>query len=181
MYSEAIIDTLETRVGWSLPINSDFPFVIDAFNQQSYSGRLFQYFHMYVTVENVLATLPNRDETELEFNTFLTNLRRQAVYDALVLVIDQDPNYDPTVSHDTYINQHLRLFDDVIGYCVAKKLIQLLVMSIRSNRIERVSSEVLAYELSGKKGTVQDSLDNSVEAAHPPFNKEIVIYGDKIW
>ncbi len=177
MYSDAIIDTLETRVGWSLPINSTFPFTIDAFNLQSDSGRLFQYFHMYVTVENVLATLPNRDETEVEFNQFLTDLRRQAVYDALVLVIDQDPNYDATLNHDTYINNHLRLIDDVIGYCVAKKLIQLLIMSIRSNRIERLSADVLAYGLK----TVDDALDTSVEAAHPPFNKEIVIYGDKIW
>lgn len=181
MYSDAIIDTLETRVGWSLPINSEFPYVIDAFNLQSDSGRYFQYFYMYVTVENVLATLPNRDETEVEFNQFLKDLRRQSVYDALTLVIDQDPNYDNTLNHDTYINDHLRLFDDVIGYCVAKKLIQLLVMSTRSNRIERISAEVLAYELSGKKGTVQGALEEAVESAHPPFNKEIVIYGDKIW
>lgn len=181
MYTEAIIDTLETRVGWALPINSQFPFAIDAFNQQSDSGRLFQFFHMYVTVENVLATLPNRNETELELNQFLKDLRRQAVYNALVMVIDQDPNYDATMNHDSYINDHIRLFDDVIGYCVAKKVIQLLVMSIRSNRIERISSEVLAYELSMKKGTVADSLEESVNSAHPPFDKEIVIYGDKIW
>jgi hypothetical protein len=181
MYSDAIIDTLETRVGWALPINSDFPFAIDALNMQTDSGRYFQFFHMYVTVENVLATLPNRNETEVEFNQFLKDLRRQAVYDALVLVIDQDPNYDSTVAHDTYITQHIRLFDDVIGYCVAKKVIQLLLMSIRSNRIERISADVLSYELSGKKGTVEESLDDSVNAAHPPFNKQIVIYGDKIW
>lgn len=181
MYSDAIIDTLETRVGWSLPINSDFPYTIDAFNLQSDSGRYFQFFHMYVTVENILATLPRIQESEIEFNQFLKDLRRQAVYDALALVIDSDPNYDPTFAHDTYINERLRLFDDVIGYCVAKKVIQLLVMSIRSNRIERLSADVLEYELSGKKGTVEDSLGNAVDAAQPPFDKQIVIYGDKIW
>ena len=166
---------LETRVGWATIIDPGFVFALDVDVQQTDSGRYFHYFHEFVTCTNILAIVQEPDYDAVEFNEYIRDLRRQAVYDALSLVIDKDPNYDPTADHDTYINDRVRLFDDVIGYCVAKKVLQLLLASVRSNRIQRLSADVLSYELSNAKGTVGSNLDDAVSAAVPPFDKHITI------
>ena len=94
MYSQATIDTLIKRVGWVNPIDSSFPYVLEARNIESTSGRDFQFYHGYVTEKNIKAILPNKNETELEFNQYLYDLRVQSVLTTLYLVIDKDPAYD---------------------------------------------------------------------------------------
>lgn len=177
MYSQATIDILIKRVGWVNPIDSSFVLVLDARNTDATSGRDFQFYHGYVTLKNIKAILPNRNETDIEFNQYLYDLRVQSVLTALYLVIDKDPAYDPLFDHDGYINSRLPLFDEVIGIVHAQKVLSLLANSIRSNRIERINADVLALGLS----TTQEQLDGAVGSARPAFNKVIRVIGTKIW
>lgn len=180
MYSQATIDILKDRVGWVNPIDSSFPFVFETRNLVSSSGRDFQFYHGYVTGKNIVAILPNRTTSEAEFNQYIYDLRVQSVLEALYLVIDKDVNYDPLFDHDTYVADHLRLFDEVIGILHAIKVLSLLTNSIRSNRIERINAEGLSIGLK----SLEEKLSNAVSAANPPappFDKDIIIDGTKIW
>lgn len=177
MYSQATIDILKDRVGWINPIDSTFPFVFEPRNKNSTSGRDFQFYHGYVTGKNIVAILPNRNTTEIEFNQYIYDLRVQSAMDALYLVIDKDVNYDPLFDHDTYVNGRIGLFDEVIGLVHALKILSLLKNSIRSNRIERVNAEGLDQDIKN----LQKRLDDAILAATPPFNKDIIIDGTKIW
>lgn len=180
MYSQATIDVLKDRVGWVNPIDSTFSFVFEPRNLVSTSGRDFQFYHGYVTGKNIVAILPNRATTEAEFNQYIYDLRVQSALEALYLVIDKDVNYDPTENHDLYVNNHIRLFDEVIGILHAIKVLSLLTNSIRSNRIERINAEGLSIGLK----SLDDQLQNAVSAANPtvpPFNKSIIIDGTKNW
>ena len=177
MYSQVIIDTLKARVGWVNPIDSSFPFSFEARNKESTSGRDFQFYHGYVTGKNIVAILPNRTTTELEFNQYIYDLRVQSVLDSLYLVIDKDVNYDVNLNHDAYITQKINLFDEVIGLTHALKVLSLLKNSIRSNRIERVNAEGLSADIE----SLQKKLDDAILAATPPFDKSITIDGTKIW
>lgn len=180
MYNQSTINILNDRVGWVNPIDSTFPFVLEPRNTLSTSGRDFQFYHGYITLKNIKAILPNRNETALEFNQYLYDLRVQSVLTALYLVIDKDPNYDPNANHDLYINDRLPLFDEVIGLVHAQKVLSLLTNSIRRNRIEKINAEALALELN----TVKEQLSGSggaVATATPPFNEDIIVIGTKIW
>jgi hypothetical protein len=177
MYSQATIDDLIKRVGWVNPIDSSFTYVLEPRNIESTSGRDFQFYHGYITLKNIKAILPNRNETELELNQFLYDLRVQSVLTALYLVIDKDPNYDPSFNHDLYINDRLPLFDEVVGLVHAQKVLSLLNNSISSNRIERITAENIAFGLS----TIKEQLEGAISAANPPFDKQIIVIGTKIW
>jgi hypothetical protein len=177
MYSQATKDILIARVGWVNPIDSSFTYVLETRNTESNSGRDFQFYHGYVTGKNIVAILPNRNTTELEFNQYLYDLRVQSVLESLYLVIDKDPNYDATFDHDFYINGRIGLFDEVVGLVHALKVLSLLRNSIRSNRIERINAEGLDIEILA----LQKKLDDAILAATPPFDKEIIVIGTKIW
>lgn len=177
MYSQTTIDDLIKRVGWVNPIDSSFPFVLETRNTESTSGRDFQFFHGYVTEKNINAILPNKNETEQEFNQYLYDLRVQSVMEALFLVIDRDVNYDATFNHNSYILGRINLFDEVIGLVHAKKVLSLLANSIRSNRIERINADAVTLGLK----TIQEQLDEAVNSAVPPFDKPIIVIGTKIW
>lgn len=177
MYSQGTIDILKDRVGWINPIDSTFPFVFEPRNKISTSGRDFQFYHGYVTGKNIVAILPNRNTTEAEFNQYIYDLRVQSAMEALYLVIDKDVNYDPTENHDLYVNDHIRLFDEVVGILHALKVLSLLANSIRSNRIERINAEGLSVGIK----SLEDKLSGAISAATPPFDKDIIIDGTKIW
>ena len=173
MYVQATIDILIDRVGWVTPVDSTFPYVLEARNTESTSGRDFQFYNGYITGKNIIEILPNKNETELEFNQYLYDLRVQSVLESLYLVIDKDPNYNPLFDHDTYISERLGLFDEVIGLVHAIKVLSLLSNSIRSNRIERLKSMDIV--------DLQKRLDDAIAVATPPFDKIITVIGTKIW
>ena len=177
MYSQATIDLLKDRVGWVNPIDSTFPFALEPRNKVSTSGRDFQFYHGYVTGKNIVAIHPNKSLTELEFNQYIYDLRVQSALDALYLVIDKDVNYDPLFDHDSYVSGRIGLFDEVIGLVHALKVLSLLRNSIRSNRIERVNADGLALDIE----SLEKRLEDAILAATPPFNKDIIIDGTKIW
>jgi hypothetical protein len=56
-------------------------------------------------------------------------------------------------------------------------VLSLLRNSIRSNRIERINAEGLDIEILA----LQKKLDDAILAATPPFDKEIIVIGTKIW
>lgn len=178
MYNQATIDILIDRVGWVNPIDSTFPFAFEPRNIASTSGRDFQFYHGYVTAKNIVSIFPNKNVTDLEFNQYIYDLRVQSVLDALYLVIDSNPNYDPTFDHDTYISERLNLFDEVIGRVHTLKVLSLLRNSIRSNRIERINAEGLEVDLKEQ----ESKLSGAVSAVMPPpFDKVITVDGSKIW
>lgn len=177
MYSQATVNILIDRVGWVNPIDSSFSLTLNQRNIESTSGRDFQFYHGYVTLKNIKAILPNKSETDAEFNQYLYDLRVQSVLESLYLVIDKDPNYDVTFDHDFYINGRIGLFDEVVGLVHALKVLSLLRNSIRSNRIERINAEGLDIEILA----LQKKLDDAILAATPPFDKEIIVIGTKIW
>ncbi|EJL66307.1 hypothetical protein [Flavobacterium sp. CF136] len=153
MYSQDAIDALITRIGWS-DISSDLPFDLSDENETSDSGKTFSFYHYLVLVDNIYASVPDPEMDEEDFNLFLSDIRKQAVLNVLTSIFDQHVDYVLTQDYSSVIEQRSNIFDDVIGYTVAIKMIELFISTTRSNFSERnakMSYQSLKVELEGAK------------------------------
>ena len=73
-----VLPALKYRIGWRQPSLSDSP-VISADNKRSDSGRYFQGFHAALTIKNLFDSQENSDISENDFNTYLSNLKDDAI------------------------------------------------------------------------------------------------------
>jgi hypothetical protein len=154
MYSELSITTLEARIGWEKPLDSDFGLTINEEVLSAESGRKVNSFHQLVTIENVYAAVPEVNMEADDFNGFLASVRKQSVMEILTAIFDQHTSYDEAVDYSQTIITKSRLFDDAIGYCIAIKMLELFISSSRKNLTERnakMNFNSLKIELEGAK------------------------------
>lgn len=152
MYSDISIETLETRIGWEKSLDTDFAIELNGEVLTADSGRKVNSFHQLVTVDNVYAAVSKIDMEAVEFNGFLSSVRKQSVQEVLTLIFDQHTSYDDAVDYSNLIISKPRLFDDAIGYSIAIKMLELFISSTRSNFSERnskLSFQNLKLELEG--------------------------------
>jgi hypothetical protein len=153
MYSEETIVSLSERMGFGTPLEDGFTIELDEANSVGSTGRLFKSFHQLVTVDNILAALPDLgNDAAAKFNAFLDDLRNQATLEVVPLIMDKHRNYDNAVSYDSIIEQNAILFDDAIGYKVAMMTLELFMTTKESNFSERsakLSINNLKLELEG--------------------------------
>ncbi|OHT44427.1 hypothetical protein [Flavobacterium tructae] len=153
MYSQEAIDILINRIGWS-ELSSGLPFGLTASNKTADSGKMFNWYHSSVLVDNVYAAVPEVEMNEVDFNDYLGTIRKQAVLTVLTSILDTYVDYDPVVDYSNVILQRPALFDDSIGYSVSIKMLELYLSTSRSNFFERnakMSYQSLKVELEGAR------------------------------
>lgn len=151
MYSEQSIASLDTRIGWNKP-SIEFAITLDEEVLTAGSGRKINSFHQLVTVENIYAAVPKIDMEVVDFNDFLSSIRKQSVLEVLTAIFDKNEQYVEGTDYSELIISRPRLFDDAIGYCVVIKMLELFISSSRSNLLERntkLSFQNLKLELNG--------------------------------
>lgn len=154
MYTEQSISYLIDRIGWGLPLNSDFAIVINSSNQTATSGRTVKAFHQLATVENLYSNVSEISISEVKFNELLYKIKDESVRDVLTSMLDQHRLYEESIDYSSVIVSKPRLFDDAIGYSIAIKCLEMFVSSTRSNATERsnaMSFNTLKIELEGAK------------------------------
>lgn len=152
MYSELSITSLVTRIGWEKPLDTAFAIELDEEVLTADSERKVNSFHQLVTVENVYAAVPEIDMEVVEFNGFLSSVRKQSVLEVLTAVFDLNTSYDEAVDYSQIIITRPRLFDDAIGYCIAIKMLELFISCSRKNLADRnakLSIQSLKLDLEG--------------------------------
>jgi len=152
MYSELSIASLITRIGWEKPLDTAFAIVLDEEVLTADSERKVNSFHQLVTVENVYAAVPEIEMGAVDFNGFLSSIRKQSVMEVLTAIFDKNEQYVEETDYSDLILAKPRLFDDAIGYCIAVKMLELFISTSRSNLLERsakLSFQNLKIELEG--------------------------------
>ncbi|URM37142.1 hypothetical protein [Flavobacterium anhuiense] len=153
MYNQEAVDALINRIGWS-ELSSGLPFELSDANKTAESGKMFNWYHSLVLIDNVYAAVPEVEMAETGFNDYLAKVRKQAVLNVLSSILDTHEDYVPDQDYsETIINRPI-IFDDSIGYLVAIKMIELYISTTRSNFSERsakMSYQALKVELEGAK------------------------------
>ncbi|NDF35719.1 MAG: hypothetical protein EB154_07720, partial [Nitrosopumilaceae archaeon] len=92
------------------------------------------------------------DAEEEQFNSILSDIRKQAVLQVLADSIESNRDYDSEFDYSEKIESNIALFDNAIGYGVAVSVLELLQSSKRINADERsvqLSMASLKLELEG--------------------------------
>ena len=108
MYNELSKIALESRIGWSNPIQPNSEITLTPENVVSVSDRFFNSFHQLAIVENVFYTIPNKDADNEELNEFLLNLKKQVVLQVLNKVFDSNI-YARTKSTNDFVSVNYSL------------------------------------------------------------------------
>lgn len=137
-------DLLVNRIGW---LNSvDSPFVVDAMNQTTESGRNFQDEHPMVKLSTIKAVMSKDPADALEFNAFLGELRRRCV---LLVIADIFEVHD---LQDDLLEDRTGILDNAILKRMALLVGETILSSTRSNRTESMTKEQMQnifYEING--------------------------------
>lgn len=172
MYSEDAISTIASRIGWGKPQTDSFSIDLDDAIQDGTSKRKFQSFHQLVTVENVLAAVPDPAIDDTDFNAKLEEIRDNATRAILTLIIDLNPNSNLSKDYSSIIISNPALFDDAVGYKVAISVLELLISTERLNTTERsaqMAISALKLEIEGWKNdagiTVANGLGHKLDKA----------------
>ncbi len=129
-------DILVTRIGWR--DDKTVPsFTLSAANLTSDSGRVFQGEHSAVTLQNVRDCQPIDSIIEADFNTYLEDVREQIVIQVLSDVFEKD------FINDKLFDFFPTGFDNLISLRMVIWVSELIMSSVRSNRIERITDEFL--------------------------------------
>ncbi len=188
MYSKEAIASLIDRLGFgkgpSIPI--------DESNSLGTSGRLFSYYHKLVTIKNIYETLEYINSSEVEFNSYLQQLKTDSVKAILTEILNKNTSYQSTVDYSDTILKHPELFDDAIGYSVAICSIEQMITTTRINATVRKAEgayQSLKIELEGLKvdGVVRSvgiksNLKTSIKKASSViFPEQLIITSKRIW
>ena len=152
MYNEQSISSLETRIGWEKPLDTEFAIELNKEVLTADSERKVNSFHQLVVVENIYAAVQEVDMEADVFNGFLSSVRRQSTIEVLTSIFDKCELYDYSVDYSDIIIKRPRLFDDAIGFCIAIKMLELFMSSPRINAQEinsKMSFNALKIELEG--------------------------------
>lgn len=193
MYSEQSIETISNRIGWGKPQLDGFAITLSEANENGTSKRNFQSFHQLVTVDNVLAAVPNNAISYEDFNAKLFEIRDNAARAILTMIIDLNPNSILETDYSDIIINNPVLFDDAIGYKVAISVLELFVSTERENfsaRSSQLSISSLKLEIEGWKNesgiTVANGLGQKLNkaiemAANKLFPLNAIVQNGKSW
>ena len=172
MYSEQSIQIISNRIGWGKPQVGGFAIAVDEATQNGESKRNFQSFHQLVTVENVLAAVPDPNIDAVDFNAKLSEIRDNATRAVLTLIIDLNPNSVFETDYSNTIITNPVLFDDAVGYKVAISVLEMFISTERKNFSERsaqMAISSLKLEIEGWKNesgiTVANGLGQKLDKA----------------
>lgn len=145
---------LKNRVGFRKPIDETFE-ALDADNEQSDSGLIFQDAHALLRINLIKETQSIIDITDNQLNTYLKNLRESNVLDVLSDVFQGQSDIDEDV-----INANLTVFDKAIYLRMVLKVGEQILASKRINEETVLSKEnftQLRLDLNGSNdGTNQN-------------------------
>lgn len=180
MYSEQSISTIANRLGWGKPQVDGFTIELSEAIENGTSKRNCQSFHQLVTVENVLAAVPDPAISDEDFNAKLTEIRDNAARAVLNLIIDLNPNSILDKDYSDVIIANPALFDDAVGYKVAMSVLELLISSERLNttgRSAQMAISALKVEIEGWKNeagiTVANGLGQKLNKAVTMASKRL--------
>ena len=172
MYSEIAISTIANRIGWGKPQTDGFAINLAEAIQNGTTKRNFQSFHQLVTVENILAAIPNPSIDDDDFNAKLEEIRNNAAISVLTLIIDLNPNSILSKDYSNTIISNPALFDEALGYKVAISVLELFISTERENfstRSAQLAISSLKLELEGWKNeagiTVANGLGQKLDKA----------------
>jgi hypothetical protein len=150
-------------------------------------------FHQLATVENIYSNVVEPNISELDFNNYLFELKKQSVLDTMMLMLDQHRLYNNSFDYATVIEEKAPLFDAVLGFTIAIKTLEMFLSTTRSNATERsnaFSVQMLKVELEGAKNEngyliaqgIFAKRDLALRRAHKIlFPEPIELHGEKIW
>jgi len=172
MYSENAIATIANRIGWGKPQTDGFTIELYEAIQNGTGKRNFQSFHQLVTVENVLAAVPDPAIEDADFNAKLEEIRDNAARAILTSIIDLNPNSVLSKDYSNIIISNPTLFDDALGCAVAISVLELFISTERENfstRSAQLSISALKVEIEGWKNdagiTVANGLGQKLDKA----------------
>ena len=193
MYTPESISYLTTRISWAEAQESSFVIDLNDSNMTGTSGRSFQAFHQLVTVENIYAAITDTSASSESFNALLSEIRKQSVLQIIPLVMDKHQDYDDSVDYSDVLISKAVLFDDAIGYQVAKSVLELFMSTKRSNLSERNSKLAMSnlkLEVEGfrnesgiliAKGVAQKLEKAIKDASKKIFPFSIIVKSENIW
>lgn len=152
MYSQEVINTLKSSIGWS--VNPDLPIVISDNVEIPGSSLKYNHFHELVSLLSLYHTVDESKLTSQDFNKLLSELSSQCVQFSLTAILEKSPLYDDVKNYDNIILTKKSLFQDVMGLYMSIKVFEIYMASNRSNYIERnakLSYQNLKIELEGVK------------------------------
>lgn len=121
---------LESRIGF-VDDKTVSGLTLSAANLASDSGRDFQSEHSAITLENIRSCQPVKQISEIDFNEYLTRLRKQCIKQVL------DDAFERDHIEDTILDRFPRAFDTAISLRMVIVIGELIMTSTRSNKIER--------------------------------------------
>lgn len=113
------------------------------------SGLYFEGEHPIVTLDNIKNSQPESSISDIDFNTYLSELKESVVYDVLAKVFDKD-----TIG-ENLLSFYPALFDKLISIRMSIKVIELIISSTRINNHQRLNAETLKQiyvDLNAPKG-----------------------------
>jgi len=90
--SDKIISAFNGGVGWRQPTLTGMP-TIDAANLASSSGQRFEDGNFLVTIQNIYDCQNDSDISDVDFNTFLTNMQNAAILDTMLKVAERQSDF----------------------------------------------------------------------------------------
>lgn len=181
MYSESSISAIANRIGWGKPQVDGFAITLDEAIENGTSKRNFQSFHQLVTVENVLAAVPDAAISSIEFNAKLSEIRDNAARAVLTLIIDLNPNSILDSDYSEIIITNPVLFENAVGYKVAISVLELFISTERLNTTERAAQMAiysLKLEIEGWKNESGITVANGLGQK---LNKAVTMASNKLF
>ncbi|QQO97044.1 hypothetical protein Nekkels1_42 [Cellulophaga phage Nekkels_1] len=159
MFLESNITSLRNRLGWSSLEKAEYADKLNATNLIKESGLTLNNFHNLVTLENIYKCFSEFEMEDDKFNDVLTELLDNVVIEILTDVFVTDSRSVMNKDYTSVITScaDTGIFDKSIGYCHAIKVLELILSSVRSNRIETIASENAAQIQSMIKGSYSQS------------------------
>lgn len=204
MYNNDSIQALYDRIGWADALEPT-DIEVSEENKESTSGRFFNSFNPLVIVENIFATLPNKDATNDTLNAELLRLKKDGVSDVLMKVFNTNirataavTNYATSVNYASdysgVIIASQQSFDDVIGLSVAIKSLELIMTTVRSNQKANnpnIDRDILSYLhgsftnerviTPGLYAQYREAIDDLINVLFPlSYPEGAIIDGDKV-
>ncbi|WP_109437822.1 hypothetical protein [Aquimarina sp. AU119] len=133
MFSAENIKNLNERIGWKQPIEEGLDSIVSDENQTSESGRFFQDFSQLVTIKNLHGCAPQAHLNDEFFNQYLKELRESVVLTVLNDVFSYNNNSCLNTDYNPCIESNINNFDNSLGYMMARKVIEIIIHTHRSN------------------------------------------------
>jgi len=193
MYSPESIQALIDRVGFADKVETNLQFALTPEVILSNSKRTVKSFHQLAIVENIFSAVSQINMPDVDFNTYLQEIKIESANEVVTLILDQDQQYDTSIDYSTWMIDRPAIFDDAYGYTIAIKVLELFVSTARKNLKERNSKlaiENLKVELEGLKNDAGKVVVQGIKreryyairkAKSIIFPFEIPINGTKQW